>query len=83
MSPDCGGECAHAAQDGGRHCLEPPHHQAVQGQDEGVIGRGLYLRRYKQRGCGSGPFSAESGSSKSEFYKPDPDPTGTSINSNV
>ena len=26
--------------------------------------------------CGSGPFSAGSGSSKSEFLKPDPDPTG-------
>jgi len=29
------------------------------------------------QGCGSGPFSAGSGSSKSEFLKTDPDPTGT------
>jgi len=29
------------------------------------------------QGCRSGPFSAESGSRKSEFKKPDPDPTCT------
>ena len=28
---DCGCECAHAAQDGGGHRLEPPHHQGVPG----------------------------------------------------
>ena len=30
-------------------------------------------------GCGSGPFSAGSGSSKLEFKKPDPDSTCTNL----
>ena len=29
------------------------------------------------QGCGSGQFSGRSGYSKLEFYKPDPDPSGT------
>ena len=54
-----------------------------------IKGKQTELRRYLARkvedeknvgifqGCGSCPFSAGSGSSKSDFKQPDPDPTGT------
>ena len=41
-----------------------------------ILPRGKGLRG-SNRGCGSGPFSAGFRSSKSEFYKPEPDPWGT------
>ena len=37
-----------------------------------------YEKMYEKQGCGSGPFLAGSGSSKSQFKKPDSDPTFTS-----
>ena len=39
--------------------------------------RSARMHTGEEQGCGSGPFSAGSGSSKSEFSKPAPDPIGT------
>ena len=47
----------------------------------------FFVEFYAMQGCGSGPFSVGSGSSKSEFKKPDPDPGSywhlPGINSNI
>ena len=44
---------------------------------QGWMGSSAFIFISKRPGLRIGPFSAGSGSSKSEFYKPDPDPTGT------